>query len=162
MMKDVRFAPNPLMLPKSSDFEVVQRGLVNVAYSGAFDLCNGANPEPASKGPGVPPASMALARLTEQATSQASPGVKALVARDRMMLGGQKPETTVNQLTSALAQELSGRFTRILPANLANAAANLTGNATGNAPDNSGTENSVTKGIKGIGSGIKRLFGRKK
>ncbi len=78
------------------------------------------------------------------------------------MLGGQKPETTVNQLTSALAQELSGRFTRALPANLANAVANLSGSATGDATANGGTENTVTKGIKGIGSGIKRLFGRKK
>jgi hypothetical protein len=165
MMKDVSFAPNPLMLPKASDIEVVRRGLVNVAYSGVFDLCDGTNSEPAPKGPGVPPASLALARLTEQATSQAPPGVKALVARDRMMLGGQKPATTVNQLTSALAQQLSGRIARALPANLANAAANLAGNATGNGTSNDDatrTDNTVTKGFKSIGSGIKRLFGRKK
>jgi len=113
----------------------------------------------------VPPASLALARLTEQATSQAPPGVKALVARDRMMLGGQKPATTVDQLTSALAQQLSGRIARALPANLANAAANLAGNATGNGTSNDDatrTDNTVTKGFKSIGSGIKRLFGRKK
>ena len=50
MMKDVSFAPNALMLPKASDIEVVRRGLVNVAYSGAFDLCDGTNSEPAPKG----------------------------------------------------------------------------------------------------------------
>jgi hypothetical protein len=65
MMKDVSFAPNPLMLTKASDFDVVQRSLVNVAYSGAFDLCNGTNSEPEPKGSVVPPASLALTRLTE-------------------------------------------------------------------------------------------------
>jgi hypothetical protein len=82
-----------------------------------------------------------------------------------MMLGGQKPPTTVNQLTNALAQELSGRIARALPVNLAHAAANLTGKAGGNDTANgeaNTTDNTVTKGFKSIGSGIKRLFGRKK
>ena len=63
------------------------------------------------------------------------------------MLGGEKPQSTVNQLTSALAQELGGRFARSVGVDLAST---------------TGTENTVTKGIKGIGSGIKRLFGKKK
>jgi hypothetical protein len=145
-MRDVRFAPNPMVLPDSEDVELVRTAVTRLSYSGPFTLCDvqpaSGAPSPNRNVPGEPPASAMLVRLNEQATSQASPGVKALVQRDRQQLRGEIVNGTVDDLTSALAEELGLRVARSVGGRV--------GDASGNA---------LTSGLRSVGGGIRRLFG---
>jgi hypothetical protein len=164
-MKNVRFAPNPLVLTNAADAEVVRQGLANVVYSGPFALCGAGLGADVSSPNGEPPASTMLASLTEQATTTAPASVKALVARDRKTMRGEKVEASVSELTSAVAGELGLRVVRSLGGSggqvTQRVLASQTDSAAGDpAPKAAG--NAVVSGVKGVGSGFKRLFGGKK
>jgi hypothetical protein len=155
-LKDVRFAPNALILTKVSDFEAVRTKVEGFSYSGPFELCGTKLETAPAPDRSEPPASTMLVSLTEQATSDASPAVKALVSRDRQILRGEHPAITIEQLTNAAAQEVVGR--------VAGSVANKIpgGNTASAALQDENTTTSLTKGVKSVGNGIKRLFGRKK
>ncbi len=157
-MTNVRFAPNPLVLTNPDEVEVVRRGVSNLVYTGPFQLCD-SGAVPAAAGRTQPPAAGMVARLAEQATVDASPGIKAIVARDSRSLRGEKVDA-VDTLTSALAEEMGMR--------LANSIGGRTGVVARQAVESrsasgggavKGTGRALSSGAKSVGSGIKRLFG---
>jgi len=158
-MRNVRFAPNPLVLTRPDQAEVVRRGVENLVYTGPFQLCEGTGllGEP---GTAERPAAVALTNLTRQATANASPGVRALVDRDHRALSGEQVEVTVDSLMDALARDMGVR--------LANAIGGQTGQVVGQSLQNDGRQGgsaagnagrAVVGGVKSVGSGIRRLFG---
>jgi hypothetical protein len=154
-MRNVKFAPNPLILPDPADAEVVRTAVARLDYSGPFTLCDSepatSTPRPVSPdSPFVPPASGILVALNAQATSQASPGVRALVNHDRQQLGGQAVTSPVDELTSALAQELGLRIARSIAGRAGEAVVETMPKPSGNA---------LTGGLRSVGGGLKRLFG---
>lgn len=158
-MKDVRFAPNPAVVTRASDVEVIRRLVSNVVYSGPFEPC--AAPV-VGQGDDWPdrPAAEALTRLTVQATAGASPGVKALVDRDRRIIGGEQVDTTLAAFTSSLAQQMGLRLVSSVAGARGEAVAQslASSNSSGTSSSKSGG-NPVVGGVKAVGSGIKRLFG---
>jgi hypothetical protein len=155
-LKDVRFAPNSLVLTKATDFEAVRTKVEGFSYSGPFELCGTNLETPSAPDRSEPPASTMLVSLTEQATSDASPAVKALVSRDRQILHGEHPTTTIEQLTNVAAKEIAGRVAGSIAAKIPG------GNTASAVLEDENTTSGITKGFKGVGNGIKRLFGRKK
>ena len=152
----VTFAPNPLVVTQPEDVEMVSRLLGNEAYTGPFEVCRGATPKDDAP---RRPATAIYANFASQATVNASPGVKALVDRDRRVLGGEAVETTLRQLTRGLARDLGQRVAGALGGETGQAVSRSLagGNATSDGRKDSG--NPVVGGIKSVGSGIKRLFG---
>lgn len=148
-LKDVRFAPNPLKVTKPSDVETVKLLAKDVAYTGPFEFCSDGEDVNLPAAPaGEPPASIIMTRLTRQATRDASPELRAIVAHDQQVLRGQKQEMSMDALTSAIANELGQSFARSLAQKTGTESG---GNAAGNA---------LGKGVKSVGSGIKKLFGK--
>ncbi len=153
-LKNVHLAANPDVLTDPGELNVVQRSIVNVAYNGRYDVCHadetptsadggGDKIVPIPSAPAVtePPVSMALARLTTQATAKSSPAVQALVERDRQTLRGEKPKATVADLTDNVAKELGVRISH-------------------KSASHSTTDgNGVSKAFKEVGLGFKGLFG---
>ncbi len=158
-MKDVRFAPNPAVVTRPSDVEVIRRLVSNVIYSGPFEPC--AAPV-VGQGDDWPerPAAEALTRLTVQATAGASPGVKAIVDRDRRIMGGEQVDTTLAAFTSSLAQQMGLRLVSSVAGARGEAVAQSLASSNSSAGSgNKGGGNAVVGGVKAVGSGIKRLFG---
>jgi|GEM_PF-4169559 len=158
-MKDVRFAPNPAVVTRPSDVEVIRRLVSNVVYSGPFEPCTapvvGRGDDWAAR-----PAAEALTRLTVQATAGASPGVKALVERDRRIMGGEQIDTTLAAFTASLAQQMGLRLVSSVAGARGEAVAqSLASSNNSTASGSKGGGNAVVGGVKAVGSGIKRLFG---
>lgn len=166
-MREVRFAPNPLVVTDPRDLEVVRQLVANVVYSGPFELCDPSNIPGSNRStpsmPGDRPAAFALARLNAQATAAASPGVKALVERDRRIIAGEPVEASLGSLTTSLAQQMGLRLAGSLAGEKGRAAAeSLVAGDDRRAESASGGKNpgqAVLGGMKSVGSGIKRLFG---
>ena len=78
-----------------------------------------------------------------------SAGIKALVAYDQQTLDGATPPLTVRGLSKALGAQAAERVAQSLAQKAGVAASPGSGNA-------------LTKGVKGVGTGIKKLFGKGK
>jgi len=157
IVKDVRFEPNPLVLTDPAAVEAARKSLANDApYSGPAGLCNEQKdpdpnvvPPPAEPRRSPPPFSSTMTRLTQVGTSNSAPGIKALVAYDQQTLRGEAPPLTFKELSQALGEQAAERVAQSL------------GEKAGvSVPPGSG--NALTKGVKGVGGGIKRLFGKGK
>lgn len=160
-MTNVKFAPNPLVLTRPEDVEIVRASVTRTEpYTGPFKLCE-AGIVPAGGNKVGRPAGALLTNFTRQATVNASPAVKALVDRDSRVMQGETVEANLDTLTSALAQEMGVRLIGSVNARAGEAArqslANKTGSTAGSATK--GTGNALSSGVKSVGSGIKRLFG---
>jgi hypothetical protein len=162
-MTDVRFAPNPRVVTNPSDADVIKRLVSDLVYTGPFELC-GAQPTQWKDDAPDRPAAFALARLTEQATASASPGVKALVDRDRRIMGGEPVESTLSALTTNLAQQMGLRLAGTVGGAAGRAVAQSLvssnqGTTSSSSSTGKGAGQAVMGGVKSVGSGIKRLFG---
>lgn len=158
-MTDVRFAPNPAVVTRPSDVEVIRRLVSNVVYSGPFEPCTAPMVGQGDDRPGRP-AAEALTRLTVQATASASPGVKAIVERDRRIMGGEPVDTTLAAFTASLAQQMGMRLVSSVAGARGEAVAqSLASSGSSTNSGNKGGGNAVVGGVKAVGSGIKRLFG---
>lgn len=163
-MKDVRFAPNPLVVTQAADVEVVRRLVANVVYTGPFEIC-GSGLLPGSAGAGSSggdhPAALALANLTQQATATASPSVKAIVDRDRRIMAGDKQQSALSPFAASLAQQMGYRLGGTLGATAGAAAAESLVGADGTPAQPSATprRNPVVGRMSKVGTGIKRFFG---
>jgi hypothetical protein len=158
IVKDVRFAPNPLVITDPVAVEAARKSLLSdPPYSGPAGLCTtpGSNPDPIAVPPPsepkgtAPPFSSTMTRLTQMGTSNSSPGIKALVAYDQQTLRGETPQLTFKELSQALGEQAAERVVQSL------------GEKAGvSVPAGSG--NALTKGVKGVGTGIKKIFGKGK
>lgn len=160
-MKEVRFAPNREIVTDPQNAEVVSRLLVNLVYSGPFELCQSEALAGAGSGSGAAaerPAAYALSRLTEQATADASPGVKALVDRDRRIISGETVETSLSTLTDNLAREMGIRLATKIAGTSGQAVAQSL-SEDGQSSGGRSAGKAVLGGVKSVGSGIKRVFG---
>lgn len=157
IVKDVRFAPNPLVLTDPSAVEAARKSLANdPPYSGPAGLCSEeSDPDPIAVPPSAgprrtpPPFSSTMTRLTQVGTSNSAPQIKALVAYDQQTLRGEATQLTFKELSQALGEQAAERVAKSL------------GEKAGvSVPPGSG--NALSKGVKGVGGGIKKLFGKGK
>ncbi|MEQ1912542.1 MAG: hypothetical protein ABMA15_27230 [Vicinamibacterales bacterium] len=156
-MTAVRFAPNPLVVTEPSDVEIVRQVVADTVYTGPFQLCDTQLLDATAERP----AATVLTSLTQQATVDAPPAMKALVDRDRRVIGGEQVETTLDSLTASLAQDMGrrvatsigGKTGQIVGQSLAR------GGTTSTNVTPTGAGRAVVGGVKSVGSGIKRLFG---
>jgi hypothetical protein len=146
--RDLRLIPNTQILTDPVYAEDVRLELAKlVPYSGPMGVCDDdaqAAPSPAAP----PPASYGMARLSRQATAIASPRIQALAAYDQQSLSGHTPRLTPRELAVSLGEQAAENFAQSL------------GNRAGLSVP-AGAGRTITKGVKGVGSGIKRLFGGK-
>jgi hypothetical protein len=164
-VSNVKFGPNPAVFTDPASFEIVKRGLATVPSDGQFDICGRTPGDGLRASADAAPATGLLASFNAQATANASPAVRALVSRDQRALAGQPVEMSLDQVTKGIADQLGGRLARSLGNGVAGKIAGgaLSESLTGQRPaqnqaDSSGS-NPLAKGVKGVGSGIKKLFG---
>lgn len=165
----VKFGPNPTLKGVPARLERMQRVSDTWNYTGNYSPCNPLAPAGASDtesaGRTMRAATSGAAGLVlafnRQATATAPPALRDAVARDTERVTGL-----------SVADAVLGDANNALANAAGNAAARFVGARTGGVVKQSlqskpgaeaqpSTENSLTKGAKGIGHGIKRLFGKK-
>jgi hypothetical protein len=163
-MERVEFAPNPQLVRSRDEYDALQRQLqgrvVTREYKGceAAEQSREASPPSGTDGGQKRYASRVVAftaAFNEQANADASPDVRAAVARDSQALTGRGANAVLNDMTSRVTSELAGKIGGQTGALLQQAAGTRPSGATSDAAD----DNAVTRGAKSIGGGIKRLFG---
>jgi hypothetical protein len=164
-MHEVRFAPNPQLVPVRAEYEELQRLLRNRVVSKPYKACEALTPEHERTLP-TPPnqpldptrrartvnAAAFVAAFNEQANADAPPAVRAAIANDSRSLAGAVVTAGFTDVSTELTNQITGSINNkirrlgieIKPAN----------SKPGGAADNP-----VAKGVKGIGKGIRRLFG---
>jgi hypothetical protein len=168
-MENVVFAPNPQLVRSREQYDVLQRQLQGIVVTKPYKACDAVNDvesksPPRSNGQGgqVRYASRMMALTTsfnEQATASAPAEVRAAVARDSYALTGKSAANAIlNDVTSQMTNEIAGRIGG-QTGMLLQQAAGTRPSATRSAAPAPSNDNAVARGAKGLGNGIKRLFG---
>jgi hypothetical protein len=154
---DVRYEPNPRLVTRPIEFNTLKQQATNFSASGPFDICLPARP-PDPNAPGdlryqrVTSASI-LASFNEQTTAGAPPALRQAVVQDTRSITNSLADAAVQDLTSDLVDRSSAELSKVLGPQ--------SGAALQQAlkPNGSTADSAVTKGVKSVGRGIKRLFG---
>jgi hypothetical protein len=170
-MQNVRFAPNPALLPKS-DVEQYQRALEHQIVNKRFEICSAIGPRPRPAFPADPSApqdarggaAVLAASFNEQGTAESSPAVRQAVALDSQRLTGNRvANAAISDVTNRVAQQVGQSVAQRLGAQSGQLVQQSINGATAPTQSSSsgrgGADNSLTKGVKSVGSGFKRLFG---
>jgi hypothetical protein len=168
---DVKFGPNPALKGVPARLERLQRVSDTWSYTGAYSPCSplatagehAADTD--SAGPTLRAASTGAAGLVlafnRQTTATAPPALREAVAHDTQRVTGVRlADAALGDATDALANQLGDAATKVAGATTGG----IVKQSLHSQPAPNGTaqpENSLTKGAKGIGHGIKRLFGKK-
>jgi hypothetical protein len=172
-MQNVRFAPNPALVP-AKDFEQYRIVLEHQIVNKVFNICSviarqDGNPAPAGD-PSAPretrgAATLLTIALNEQGTAESAPIVRQAVALDSERLTGNRmANAAISDVVNRLAQQVGQSVARGLgpeSGQLAQQAINGAATPTRSSASARGgsSDNPLTKGVKGIGSGFKKLFG---
>jgi hypothetical protein len=154
---DVRYEPNPRLVTRPIEFNTLKQQATTFSASGPFDICLPARP-PDPNAPAdmryqrVTSASI-LASFNEQTTAGAPPALRQAVVQDTRAITDSLADAAVQDLTSGLVDRSSAELSKVLGPQ--------SGAALQQAlkPNGSTAESPVTKGVKSVGRGIKRLFG---
>ena len=171
-MQNVRFSPNPALVT-AKDFEQYRSVLEHQIVNKRFEICSVIAPQ--GNDP-VPPddrsdqkntrggAILLTTAFNEQGTAESAPIVRQAVALDSERLTGNRVANAAiadvmnrvaQQVGQSVAQSL-GPQSGLLAQHAINGAAAPTPSF---ASGRSGSDNPVTKGVKRVGSGFKKLFG---
>ncbi len=135
---DVQFAPNPRLVLARTQYDELEAMLRGYRTSGAFDACAAGQ---------FRNASTLLASFNAQATTTAPRAVRLAATRDQQSFGAVLASSAASDIGERLGREAVGR----LP---------LRGDTqTGQALQRE-APNAVTKGVRTVGKGFKKLFGR--
>jgi hypothetical protein len=172
-MQNVRFSPNPALVP-AKDFQQYRIVLEHQIVNKVFEICSviaprGGNPVPTGdlsapkETRGV--ATTLTIALNEQGTAESAPIVRQAVALDSERLTGNRmANAAMADVMNRLAQQVGQSVARGLgpeSGQLAQQAINGAATPTRSSASARGgsSDNPLTKGVKGIGSGFKKLFG---
>jgi hypothetical protein len=172
MAIEVKFGPNPALKGAPSRLERLQRVSDTWSYTGAYSPCSPLAPaadKPSDTDSAGPPTMRAattgatgmVLAFNRQATATAPPAIRAAVADDTQRVTGLKlADAALGSTTDALANQLGDAATKVAGAKTgAIVKQSLHSSAPAGATQ---PENPLAKGAKGIGHGIKVLFGGKK
>jgi hypothetical protein len=164
LMEDVHLAPNPRLTMAKESFDRLQRDLANWKTSGQFEACKPfdereaeAASRQASRPASQPVVPVLITALNTQAAATAPPSVRAAAAYDERSLGVTIQSTmngAINSLTGSLEQNISSALGHVT---LGGGRPGPAGPGAGQASPDFG--NGVSKGVKSLGHGIKKLFG---
>ena len=172
-MQNVRFSPNPALVP-ARDLEQYRSVLEHQIVNKRFEICSVIAPpggDPAQPGDRSAPkntrrgAILLATAFNEQGTAESAPIVRQAVALDSERLTGKgMANAAIADVMNRLAQQVGQSVTRGLgPQSGQFAQHAINGAATPDRSSASGrsgnSDNPLTKGVKHVGSGFKKLFG---
>lgn len=138
---EVEFAPNPRIVLVRAQYDSLANALRGYRTSGPFDPCTTDIEDPRQTATGV------LASFNTQTTLTAPATVREAAMRDEHAFGRSLAASATADITGRLAREAGKR------------AGALVGGKTGEAAEKQ-SGNALAKGVRSVGSGFKKLFGR--
>jgi len=165
----VKFGPNPALKGVPTRLERMRRVSETWNYTGAYSPCNPLAPATESDTDAAGRTMRAatggatglVLAFNRQATATAPPAIRAAVARDTQRVTGLTvADAALSDTTDALANQLGNAATRLVGARTGGVVKQSLQSRPGSEAEPS-PESPLTKGAKGIGHGIKRLFGKK-
>jgi hypothetical protein len=142
----LQLSPNPRLVVVRAQYDELQRDLSGFTMSGPFNPCESGPTDPRKPAQSAHTVTAMLAALNAQATTDAPASVRVFAALDRQEVAGVVIDATMSSLMRRVSQRLK------LPSS-------LTGIPDEATAESSNGGNPVTKGLKSLGGGIKRLFG---
>jgi hypothetical protein len=155
-LEDVGFAPNPRPGMTPTQVSALQQDLIGFRVSDTITPCRSQSATSRASlttgGASTNSISALVAELNAQATRNAPPSVRVFAALDQQDFAGVVVDASLNELTRQVARRLG----LPMPPAIDPLTGQLVAVPSANAP---AAGNPVSRGLRSLGGGIKRLFG---